>query len=93
MRRLQVNWIHYDATSIVEDPILAELDAGITRCTFAVDRTGAIMQSMHESVASMMDAEPRSDCLMPPRPLSVTHLPRGGNGGETIEKIVGYLIV
>lgn len=34
MRRLQVNWIHYDATSIVEDPILAELGAG---CTFAVE--------------------------------------------------------
>ena len=29
------------------------------------------MQSMHESVASVMDAEPRSDCLMPcPPPVS-----------------------
>ena len=34
MGSLQVNWIHYVATLIVEDPILAELDTG---CTFAVE--------------------------------------------------------
>ena len=32
MGMLWVNWIHYDATLIVEDPILAKLDTG---CTFA----------------------------------------------------------